>query len=223
MDYHWTYDTDSYPWKVNLLALPTASRCMIIKGKNMQQIKRTKDASQLCTRLYCKGYGEGVNQLTIKDVNNGLPYIDADTIDKYGVMCSHYIDTTITDAETLLAKGKRVLNLYKEPRYTYTAKAIDLYRMTGKTIDHFDEGLYVRILDSEKDINVDAKIIEVTKKNVDGDPLDVDITISNKDEDTADTIDDLAKRTAITSQYSQGATNLYSLQFADNADADNAA
>jgi len=61
-------------------------------------------------------------------------------------------------------------------------------------------------------------IISVEKPDVDGDPLDMNIVISNKSSDVSSAIEDLAKRTAITAQYSQGATNLYSQQFADNAD-----
>jgi len=138
-EYHWTYNTDSYPWTLNLIRQSTDRSCEIRRKRNMQQIKREKDSTALCTRLYCKGCGEGVNQLTISEVNNGKPYIDADTINTYGVLCSHYIDLTVTDAETLLAKGRAVLEGVKHPRYTYTAKAVDLHKITGQSWDEFDE------------------------------------------------------------------------------------
>lgn len=221
--YHWTYDTDSYPWTLNLIRQDTDRSCEIRRKRNMQQIKREKDSSALCTRLYCKGNGEGVNQLSIKDVNDGKPYIDADTIDTYGPLCSHYIDLTVTDAETLLAKGRAVLEEIKHPRYTYTAKAVDLAKITGKSWDDFDEGKYVHIIDDDGRLDIDAMIISVEKPDVDGDPLDMNIVISNKSSDVSSDIEDLSKRTAITAQYSQGATNLYSQQFADNADEDHPA
>ena len=42
--------------------------------------------------MYALGYGEGVNQLTIKSVNGGLPYVeDALSIEKYG-LCSTMLD-----------------------------------------------------------------------------------------------------------------------------------
>lgn len=217
-EYHWTYNTDSYPWTLNLIRQSTDRSCEIRRKRNMQQIKREKDSTALCTRLYCKGCGEGVNQLTISEVNNGKPYIDADTINTYGVLCSHYIDLTVTDAETLLAKGRAVLEGVKHPRYTYTAKAVDLHKITGQSWDEFDEGKYVHIIDDDGRLDIDAMIISVEKPDVDGDPLDMNIVISNKSSDVSSAIEDLAKRTAITAQYSQGATNLYSQQFADNAD-----
>ena len=37
--------------------------------KNLIGIERDEDPTQVITRLYPLGYGEGVNQLTIKDVN----------------------------------------------------------------------------------------------------------------------------------------------------------
>ena len=222
-DYHWTYNTDSYPWTLNLVRQNKDRTCEIRRKRNMQYIKREKDSSALCTRLYCKGSGEGVNQLNIKEVNGGLPYIDADTIEMYGTICGHYIDLTLTDAETLLAKGRAVLEEVKHPRYTYKAKAVDLCKVTGLDWHTFDEGKFVHIIDEEKKIDLDAMIIEVSKPDVDGDPLDVDLTISNKPSDASSAIEDLSRRAAITAQYSQGATNLYSQQYSDNADTEHPA
>lgn len=222
-DYHWTYNTDTYPWTLNLVRQNKDRSCEIRRKRNMQYIKREKDSSALCTRLYCKGSGEGVNQLNIKEVNGGLPYIDADTIEMYGTICGHYIDLTLTDAETLLAKSRAVLEEVKRPRYTYKAKAVDLCKVTGLDWHSFDEGKFVHIVDEEKKIDLDAMIIEVSKPDVDGDPLDVDLTISNKPSDASSAIEDLSRRAAITAQYSQGATNLYSQQYSDNADTEHPA
>lgn len=218
-EYHWTYDTTTYPWTVNLLAQSSSRSCEIRRGRNMQQIKREKVGSALCNRLYCKGYGEGINQLTIKDVNNGLPYIqDATSIARYGMLAGHYIDTTITDAETLLAKGQSLLETTKNPKYVYKVKAVDFFKLTGSSWDDCDEGKAVHVIDVERGIELDALIVEIAKNDVDGNPLDMDISISNLTSDTATSLEDLARRTAITAQYSQGATNLYSQQFADNCD-----
>lgn len=221
--YHWEFDTDSYPWTVNLVRLNDTPSCIIQRKRNCQYIKRAKDNSQLTTRLYCKGSGEGVNQLTIAEANpTGKPYIDSDTIGTYGIRAAHYIDLTCTDAHTLLAKGQQILEEVKHPRYTYSAKAVHLAKMTGEDWYHYEEGRCVRMLDGNK-IDIQTTIIEVSKSDIDGNPLDIDIVLSNKDSDVASAIDDLARRTAITAQYSQGATNLYSQQFADNADEDHPA
>ncbi|MBR6982140.1 MAG: phage tail protein [Ruminococcus sp.] len=219
VEYHWTYDLSTFPWKVNLVQQSHDRSCEVRRKRNMVNIKRTIDSSQLCTRLYCKGYGEGVNQMTIAEVNNGKPYIeDAAAIAKYGILSSHLIDRRYTVMENLKAYGQQVLNRLKNPIVTYTAKAIDLNRVTGLAWDQFDEGKVVHIIDEEKKIDIDAVIIDFKKHDPNGDPLDCEITISNKTSDVSSDIESLAQRASINSQYAQGATNLYCQQFADNAD-----
>ena len=176
------------------------------------------DASALVTRLYPLGYGEGVNQLTIKPVNGGIPYIDADTAATWGTKCSVWTDTRIEDAATLLAKARQVLEGYKNPYITYTAKAVDLYQLTGYAWDNFMPGKLVRVMDGEHDISFQARIVEISKKDTQGDPGQIEITIANAPRDAADSINALANRVGIGELYSQGATNLFALPFADNAD-----
>ena len=217
--YHWTYDTSTYPWTLNLESQDMTVQGEIRRRRNMQWLKRAKDSSMLCTRLYCRGSGEGVNQVGISDVNpTTLPYIDADTQAEYGVIASHYIDRSINDPATLYAKGLALLEELKHPRYTYTAKAADLCRATGLEFDKLDEGRVIRIVSDVSQIDLDTMIVEVSKGDVDGNPLDIDVVLSNKTSDIASSIADLANRAAITAQYSQGATTLYSQQFSDNAD-----
>ena len=219
VEYHWTYDTSTFPWKVNLVQQSHDRSCEIRRKRNMVSIKRTIDSSKLCNRLYCKGYGEGVNQMTIAEVNNGKPYVeDATSQAKYGVLSSHLIDRRYTNMENLKSYGLQVLNRLKNPIVTYTAKAIDLNRITGLEWDKLDEGKMVHIVDEEKHIDVDAVIVDFRKPNSNGDPLDCEITISNETSDVSTDIESIAQRASINSQYAQGATNLYCQQFADNAD-----
>lgn len=217
-EYTWDFDTDTTPWTVNLRKADSAPGCGIHYGRNLVSITKTMDASALVTRLYPLGYGEGVNQLTIRDVNGGLPYLDADTIATWGVKCSVWTDTRIQDAQTLKARGLQVLDGYKNPYITYTAKAIDLYLITGYSWDNYMPGKLVRVMDSEHGIDFDARIVEIGKRDVNGDPGDIEITIANTPRDAADSINTLADRVGIGELYSQGATNLFAIPFADNAD-----
>lgn len=218
-EYTWDFDTSTSPWTVNLRKADTSTGCGIYYGRNLVSIEKTMDASALVTRLYPLGYGEGVNQLTIKDVNGGVPYIDADTAATWGVKCSVWTDTRIEDAATLKARARQVLEGYKNPYITYTAKAVDLYRMTGFSWDNFMPGKLVTVQDAEHGITFQARIVEISKKDVNGDPGDIEITIANAPRDAADSINTLADRVGIGELYSQGATNLFAQTFADNADA----
>lgn len=55
---------------------------------NMTSYTRGRDPQNIVTRLYPLGYGEGINQLNIKGVNDGVPYIQSpkEITDKYGII-----------------------------------------------------------------------------------------------------------------------------------------
>lgn len=222
-EYTWVFDTNTTPWTVSLIRADTDAGCGIHYGRNLVGIEKTMDASALITRLYPLGYGEGVNQLTIRDVNDGVPYIDADTASVWGIVCNVWTDTRLQDAATLKARAQQVLEGYKNPYITYTAKAIDLFRQTGYAWDNFMPGKLVRVMDDEHGVSLDARIISISKSDVNGDPGDVQIVIANAPRDTADAVNTLADKVGIGELYSQGATNLFAQTFADNADADHPA
>lgn len=217
-EYTWEFNTNTTPWTVNLRQADSTAGCGIHYGRNLVKIAKSMDATALITRLYPLGYGEGVNQLTIKEVNNDVPYINADTAGTWGVKCSVWTDTRIQDAATLLARAQQVLEGYKNPYISYTAKALDLYRETGLSWDNYMPGKLVRVMDEEHGVNFDARIVSISKRDVNGDPGDIEITIANAPRDAADSINTLADRVGIGELYSQGATNLFAIPFADNAD-----
>src|SRR5690606_23893613 len=123
-EYMFTWDTSSYPWRLNLVRPSDDVEAYIRYGVNMQGIVRNEDPSNLVTRLYCLGCGEGVNQLTIADVNGGVPYLDADTQDQYGVIIETFLDRSIENAEMLKARGQALLQNNKMPRYSYVVDTV---------------------------------------------------------------------------------------------------
>ena len=217
-EYTWDFDTSATPWVVNLRKADASDGCGIHYARNLVGVEKTMDASALVTRLYPLGYGEGVNQLNIRSVNGGVPYLDADTASTWGVKCSVYADTRIEDAAVLKARAAAVLEGYKNPYITYTAKAIDLHRMTGQSWDNYMPGKRVRVMDGEHGISFAARIVSISKKDLRGDPGSVEITIANAVRDVADSINTLADRVGIGELYSQGATQIFAIPFADNAD-----
>lgn len=217
--YTWDFDTTTTPWTVNLRKADTAAGCGIYYARNLQKITKTVDASTLVTRLYLLGYGEGVNQLTIKDINNGLPYLDADTISVYGIKKSVFCDRRFENAESLKARGRALLESLKIPYTTYTAKAADLVQLTGDPWDEFMPGKVVHVMDGEDGVEFEARLVTVAKTNASARSGDLELTIANSVRDIADSINTLADRQGINELYSQGATNLYAQQYADNADA----
>ena len=219
-DYHWTYDTDSYPWTISLVRADDVRNCEVRYGRNEQSIKRGRDISNLCTRLYCMGSGEGVNQTSIRTVNpTGKSYIDSPNISKYGVISKLLTDSSISDEATLFAKGKAYLRELENPMYSYTVKALDFHRVTGLEWDLIDEGKLVRLNDTRAKLDLDKRIVSVEKSDIEGNPLDMTVEIATQSSDVSSTLESISAKTAITAQYAQGATNLYAMQASDNADA----
>src|SRR5690606_20908768 len=63
--YVWTWDTRSYPWTLNLKAPVNTPTAEIRYGKNLAEIEREIDPSDIVNRLDPLGYGQGDNQLYI--------------------------------------------------------------------------------------------------------------------------------------------------------------
>lgn len=223
-DYLWTWDTTGYPWSLSLVAPSDRLKSEIRYAKNMTEIRKSRDDTGLANRIYALGYGEGVNQLTISSVNNGLPYVeDALSIEKYGLCSSILVDTRYEVEENLKAYAEQILRKSAEPYYSYEIGAIDLHRLTGDAFSRFWPGEIVRIVDDEDGVNLRARIVSVTKDDAQGDPGAVSVTIANKSKDIAGSISDLQSRALIGETYAQGATNQQVYNFSDNADADHPA
>lgn len=219
VDYIWSWDTTAYPWLLSLKAPNDELKSEIRYGKNMMGITRTVDHSTIANRIYALGYGEGVNQLTINGINDGLPYVeDILSIQEYGLCPTILVDTRFEIAENLKGYAQQMLAQLKEPYISYEVGAIDSFRLNGDSFGRFWPGDIIRVLDAEMGIAVKTRVVEVGKSDLRGAPGDITVTLANKSRDIAGSISDLASRTRINETYAQGATNLMMQNFADNAD-----
>ena len=214
--WHITYNTKTHPWTINLLKAEAEIDCEIRRGKNMQGIHKQVDATNLITRIYPLGYGEGDNQLTIASVNDGVPYIDADTIPIYGLKETIWTDRRFEDAQSLKATATQILDETKTPHISYTVSSIDLFKRTKDNFDEFKEGKMVRVIDRLDNIDIDTRIVEVSKSDVSS--ADINITLANKDQNIASSIAALQERARINETYAQGSETLIPMTFIDNAD-----
>ena len=231
--YKWTFDTSGSVWKVNLKAIDTSinPEFYIRAKRNLLSQGVTQTNTDICTRIYALGYGEGVNQLTLKDAKvtnaktvkidgkdvkiNGTPdeangekygntYIeDLNATAQYGLIERVLIDRRYENATSLFAYAKTVLENMTVPSYTRTFNVIDLYPLTSSDIDNAEVGKIVRMTE-------DNSIAYITKTvRVLDNPGNLQIQLSTKPTDVASTIADLAERVRIESVYAQGATQLY--------------
>lgn len=219
--YIWTYDTHVYPWVVSLKKLDISARpgLYIRNSHNLLNIGRERTRTSVCTRLYPLGYGEGVNQLGIAEVNGGIPYLQSpqEYIDKYGIIERVWVDRRYESAETLKAAAQTMLNELQEPVEAYRASMADLVYVGEDAA--VEPGVTVRLIDTELGIDHSTILTEVDVTY--GDVQSSTITIANRSTDIASTVADLADRQRIEMTYAQGATQIYSQSLQENADSKN--
>jgi phage minor structural protein len=216
-DYMFTWDTAVFPWKLNLVKPSATLKSYLRYGRNIKGIIKTEDASAICTRLYALGYGEGVNQLGIESVNpTGKPYIDAATINKYGLIEKIWTDLRYQIPDNLYSAAKAKLAILQNPKITYSIDAAEFYFLTGLSIDKFECGDLVRVIDGEIGLDVSVRVVRKSKANIENDHISCTIDISTGEIPYG--LTDLYQRTRIAETYAQGATNITPYNFHQNAD-----
>lgn len=214
-DYMWEFGTKENPFQINLIRLSDEVKAVYMPQKNIIETSIEDEPTQICTRLYPLGAGEGINQVNIKKINGGLPYIQspADVVAKYGIIERVWVDRRHENAQTLLESAKALLKEMQEPRVSFEILASDLKGEVGI-------GDKVRIID--KELNID-KVTHVKKLSRGGNNKAVSLEISNKKSSIANSIAALADRQRIESTYSQGATQIYAQSIQANASPEDAA
>jgi len=217
-EYIWTWDTSTYPWRLSLreLDLTSIPALYIRASKNMLKLTRRSDPKNLCTRLYPLGYGEGVNQLGIKELNNGVPYLQSppNIVAKYGIIERVWVDRRYHNQPELLGASQSMLRNLQTPFEQYS---VEFTQIRGDP-EHINVGSRVRIHDPGNKVDMIDTIVQVT---VFRDKPGGRIEVANASENIAQTVADLADRQRVETTYSQGATQIYSVSVQDNADNQN--
>ena len=218
--YIWEFDTTSYPWTVSLKKLDTSQnpKLYIRQGKNLITLKRRSDPTNICTRLYAHGYGEGINTLTFADINDGKPYIDSpqEYIDKYGLKEKLFVDRRYENKESLLEAARAMLNELQEP---YVEYEVEFVEVSEQFLDKAEVGKVCMIIANEVQYKTYITGVEWDY----GETTDCKLTIANKPQDVASSVADLADRQRIEMTYAQGATQLYAQSLQANCDSNNGA
>lgn len=219
-DYYWSFDTTAFPWRISLLSALKKSEDSDKKRtavtdiryrKNLNGVTRTVDPSNLATRLYCYGFGDGDNVLGISEINDGVPYLDSPNITKYGVITQIWTDERFTVAESLKQVGEAMLKKLSEPSISY-----DLDIQTVHSAQNLGIGDTVRVVTS----GIDEYMIvnEITKSDLTGARNSGKIKLGAATIDISSSIAELADRQRISESYSQGAESIFTDSYSDNAD-----
>ena len=215
-------DTTERPWKLSVVRMTDEDASELRYSRNMEEVVETIQDGFFATRLFPRGYGEGVNQLTIRDVNGGVEYIEAPQAvrDTWGTVSEPYINTTITDALTLKAEAEVALELCQTPNVSYKVKAADLSKLTGEPLDAFYKGRMVRKIYRETGLVVRTRVTDIHKPKPKAEPWNAKLTLSTQPQSVATVIADLARQSKIQNTYGQGSTFIYADSFEQNCDKD---
>ena len=218
-----TFDMSGLPWKLSLVRPEEVPSCEVRCARNLTEAQMDLDMTDLVTRIYPLGYGEGADQMTIRDVNGGVPYLDAETKALYGIIQAVYTEPTMDAPKTLLAAAKSVLRVRSRPKMSLKISALALSVLTGESLDRFLPGRLCRVCLTGSGMPVEARIVTVSAGDVYGRPLDVSLTLSSRWRDTEEDLSKLMRRSSISELYSQGAASEYAVHFGDNADGEHPA
>lgn len=214
--YQWNFDTSTYPWTLHLDEPEVTPTCRIREGYNLVNFELEENPMSVFNRIYPLGAGEGVNQLTIESVNNGIPYIEDIGPDEE-IMETTWADKRFEDPELLKASAEGLLKKWKQPTITWKTKAADVSEITGLEIDKLKQGKVLR-LELKNYPLTELRIMKERRNDITGNPGDVQLEIGNVLEDLSTTNADLERRQQINELYSQGATNILSFNYQDNCD-----
>lgn len=216
--YEWTYNTTVYPWQLNLVEPSTEVVGELRWGKNMGSFDEVIDPTKIINRIYPLGAGEGVNQLGIESVNNGVAYLeDAESIAKYGLRSYVWVDKRFEDINTLKANAQGLLDEWKIPKIAINVNSSDLSMLEGYEFEKHRVGNLIRIVVPDREDTV-VRIVSESKSDLTGNPQDIVFSLNNKLDDIATTQTDLQRKQQVNDAYSQGATNILNYDYQDNCD-----
>jgi phage minor structural protein len=180
--------------------------------RNMTFIRFLSDSSEHFTRIIPLGANQGDedNRVTIASVNNGLDYLEADTVKDYGVIEYLWEDERYKDPATLKKAAERMLEEHKHPSIMYETSMIDLSRWVDEWGEHPYRdrepqlGDTVRVYHPRLGIDIQERIVKI-ERNLDEDKRhEVGIELGEKKRTWADIIQNIDERTKSSSRSVRG-------------------
>ncbi len=217
--YRWTFDTTSYPWTLNLVGVEDKPTARIRDKHNLVGLEIVEDPTPVFNRIIPFGAGEGVNKLTIRDVNNGIPYLDKRNADDE-IIEYIWADDRFKDPQALKDSAQALLNDQYKAKASWKATAADVSKITGTKVDELRIGKVVRI-DVDDMPTIDMRILKEKRSDITGDPGKATLEMGTLRQDLGTTQADMQRRQRINELYSMGATNILPIPAQDNADSNN--
>ena len=180
-DYYADFNmVEGLPWSINIRRKPTVASAEGRLSRNISNCVVSYDDSELCTRVYVDGVTGG--------------YIDADTINQYGVV-EEYLDSgDALTAEERVAIVNKYLNLHKRPKVSISIDAQHMFQITGENLDYYRLGTMYRLALPEYNTVENELITSIYYQSVYDDIGKCRLTLANEAINLASELDKLKKK-----------------------------
>jgi len=169
-EYQLEFDTTSHPWTVHVRKPNTTPQATLQYHKNLKTISQTVDWEPLVTRLYAYGSGSGEDQVEAGPFEQN--------VGTWGVVEREFEDQFFDNATDLEDAALKFLDRASNPRVDYDGNAADFYTLFGT--NKIELGDYVTVYDSTLGIDVKAKVVQLKKQSVLGQPGNIQLSLNNR-------------------------------------------
>lgn len=167
-DYYWAFDTQIFPWRINLKKVSITPIADIRYKKNMTGITKKIDSNSVCTRLYLYGnLLEDNTKINISSVNpTGKEYLDSNSgIAEYGIITTIINDSRFETPQSLYDYGVALLKKLDRPFITYEVDIRAIYNAANLKI-----GDLVRVVSIDEEVDEKLIVQQISKDNLTGNP-----------------------------------------------------
>ena len=186
-EYVLEFNTRVHPFVLHIRKVDEEAFCEARLSRNMTSVRQTIDSRELCTRVTPFGAGEGTDRITLEGLT-GQEYMDADTMDTWGVVARTFINEDIYDAISLQEVATRYLERHKNPANSISIDGYDLYAATGEELDRFRMGRMCRVAMPDFGITMYDRVVSKNYPDVYNKPTKVTVTLASKIRNVGDEI-----------------------------------
>lgn len=196
LDYVWEYDTEVYPWRLNLIKMNEEPVARVKLGYNMESFEIDADPSNIINRVYAKGTlvtpkydstGKEVSRtekiITLANVQpGGKRYIeDTDSILKYGIINYVHSGEEYYDPIDLYIDALNILYRGSIVPISWRVKALDLAKLSEDPVLEIDKFKINTVVRAETEYfgDMDLYIRSISKSNMTGEPQDVELVLDS--------------------------------------------
>lgn len=183
-----TIDQSSIPWVVGSVALSNSPTAEGRFSRNLQSVKINMDDDDQCTRLI-------VEHTDWETDEKSYTTHDADTIGEYGVIEDVW---SVPYGATQDEESAYIAELFRqrmEPDTSIEIDAVDLFTVTGESLDKLDTGDLMRCCLPDYDTTINNRLMTVQYPDVFGDPHAARASLRNRHRRLSDMLRNVQRET----------------------------